>query len=164
MSSIFGGLKSKTSKYLDELKAKREQDKREQEEYQTLKRKEEQKIFANDLRNQAIEAQKEKAIHIIDSDVPLGKKLHAVNELYKDHSKPKSSNALQEISDRAYINRYRRDKRIEKNNFVKELVNADKLRRQNQILERKSNIKLRQQEREVKNEVRKLLNEGRLKR
>lgn len=150
VKGVFGFLKSKTSNYLDERKAERDNESlrrqlEQKEDYRDLKR-------MNELssREKIAEYNKAKSIQTINNhNLPLAKKLNALNELYKDHTKPKSNVSLQELSDKMNMNKYRKEQRLEKNRLMKQIIEQDKINqrqnrliRMNQIQERNKMMKL----------------------
>ncbi len=89
--------------------------------------------------DEAREYQKQKAREVIDSDAPLSHKIKAINELHKEH-RPKLNPVIQEISDRAYINRFNKDKRLERNEMLKRVLDEDKLRKQRERFNRMQEV------------------------
>lgn len=160
---IFSSVKNKTSKYIDEVKAKRDYEALEKEHYQNELRKQEEREFNEDTRQQAINHIKEKSLNTINSKAHLADKIKAVNELYKDTARPKKSNAIQEISDRMRINRLRRDLRIEKVNTIKQLVHEDKLNKIRERNERMNLINQRNKFNKVQKEVKLILRNNKFK-
>jgi hypothetical protein len=130
MASVFGSITSRARVYLDNLKAKRQAENEQDELEKTYERKESIKQVHMNSLNEAKEHHKNKAIDVLnDNNQNLGKRISAINEIYKD-DKPKGSNVVQEINDRSYLNRYRRDMRLEKNRLLKQLVQEEKTRKQ----------------------------------
>ncbi len=131
MASIFSGLKDSFKRNVSEIREKRQANALEQEQYQTETRKEQGRYTNSELRQRAIDHQKEKAFDTINNPkAPLGHKVKAINEYYKDHDTPKMSNSLQELSDRAYINRYKRDRNMEKVKAIRQAVLDERARKQ----------------------------------
>jgi hypothetical protein len=134
------GIFGKINNYLDNRKEMKKIEKNRDE----LERKEdfrnENKISRQNEREEAINFVKEKSKEIINSNAPLGKKLEAVNEYFKDHNKPKISQAMQDLSDRRYLNLRRRERRFEKMNLVKNLIREEKEKVMNERRERMDRI------------------------
>ena len=162
MPSIFGSAKNKVSNYIDEFKAKRELDKKEQEYYESEKIKSEKRSYEDEINMMAREHQINKNKEILNSDVPLGHKVKALNELYKDYSKPKGSINMQELSNKMYLNRMRRDLRLQKINELKRIVQEDKERKQIERNERMNFLNQRKEFNKIQKDVKFLLNKSRL--
>ena len=128
IKGVFGNI----SKFMQTKKEAKKEEKR----LDTLQAKQEHKdntkYYNQDYVNEAREYQKEKARQVIDSNVPLSHKLKAINELHKDHRQPKINPTIQELSDRAYVNRYKKDMRMERVKMIQKAILDDRAYKNNE--------------------------------
>lgn len=160
---IFSSLRSNTRKYLDESKEKKRAEELETEFYKNELRKQTERDLARETRERAVESLKQKARDTLNSDAPLGHKVKAINELYRE-DKPKKSIALQELSDRMKINRLRRDERLEKLELIKQVVKEEKIRKMYERADRMNKLNEKKEFNNLQNNVKLMLRNAKFKR
>lgn len=126
---------------------KHREEKKEEKRINTLivkqEHKDQNKLYNQSYVEEAREHQKEKARAVLASNAPLAKKLIAINELHKDHRQPKINPAIQELADRAYINRYKKDQRLERQAMIKKVLDEDKTNKIHERIERMNQVRHR---------------------
>lgn len=134
IKGIFSKIPISIQKYREEKKEEKRLDN-----LQTRQEhKENVRYYNQDYINEAREHIKNKAKEIIDTpNLPLAMKLKALNEYHKDHRQPKINPSIQELSDKTYINKYRREKRFERMDMLKKVLSEHK---ENQLKEREDKI------------------------
>ena len=153
-TSIFGGAKAKVNAYLDKRKSEKDAESYQDEMERKQEVKQDEKSSKNNLVLKAKEHMANKQRQIIDSNVPLTKKIAAINDYYKEQTKPRAMNALKDVSDQTYINRYRTDMRKEKTAAIrmavaesKEMQRRERLIKQIEVQERSELVKLQRKAR-----------------
>jgi hypothetical protein len=133
------GIFGKVNSYLDKRKEVKQQERQRDEQEDNESFRNDNRAFKQTAREEAIDIVKDKAREVIESNSPLGKKMEAINELYKNHNRPKLNQAMQELSDRRYLNLAQREKRFEKMNMIKKIIAED---RRNKALERNQKMEM----------------------
>lgn len=159
---FLSSFRGKTSKYIEEVKEKNRQEALEKEFYKNELRKQTERDLERETRERAVERLKEKARQTLNSNAPLGHKVKAINELYKE-DKPKKSIALQELSDRMKINRLRRDERLEKLNLINQVVKEEKIRKMYERADRMNKLNEKKEFNNVQNNVKLMLRNAKFK-
>lgn len=147
-STIFGSLISKSKKSLDSFRDRRKVEAEEDEQLDRVERRESLRSFSQETKQAARDHAREKAYREMNDDnLPLPKKIKAINEYYKDHSKPKLSSSMQELSDLTYINKMRTDIRKERMAAVRQAVADDRrfkaeraAQKQEELMERNNRL------------------------
>lgn len=150
--------------YLADRKAQKEMIEREEKLQADSERRESIKAHAHESREMALEYVKQRAYQSMNDDsLPLSKRIAAANEYYKDTTKPKLSQSMQEISDHTYLTKYRREMRMNKLAAIREIVNTNKARTKMERYQRMQMAKTNCANLKNKNLAKKIIKEQRAK-
>ena len=155
MANSLQNLGAKTREFLERRKREKQMEQERDRLEEKELRRDNIKYYEQEAKQRAIEHEKNKAFNIMNNkSVKLHQRIKAMNEYYKDHTRPKINSGFQDISDHIYLTKYKRDMKMEKLNTLKTILKEEKMRKQMENMHRTQHLKNTSKARDILKQTR----------